>query len=163
MYSAEIIAKYFLFKDKNKILFNNNVVENNNRKSYEGNIRLNKYLFLSQVVYLAKYEKKLFNDDFIAYDNGPVVKEIVENYPSMQAKTYDNEVENLPEDIKDFLDKIYESLKNATYQELIEITHEDTAWKEKSDKTYFALVMDLEKYKEKFKKQYREIIKVMSI
>ena len=37
MYSAEIIAKYFLFKDKNKVLFNNNVVENNNRKSYEGN------------------------------------------------------------------------------------------------------------------------------
>lgn len=163
MITAKDVAKYFLSKDKDKKLFNTNLIEYNDRKSYEGNIRLNKYLYFAQTVYLAKFGKLLFDDHFVAYDNGPVVKEIVENYPSMQAKTYDNEVENLPEDIKDFLDKIYESLKNATYQELIEITHEDTAWKEKSDKTYFALVMDLEKYKEKFKKQYREIIKVMSI
>lgn len=47
MLKAADIAKYFLSKDKNRVLFNNNIVENNNRKSYEGNIRLNKYLFLA--------------------------------------------------------------------------------------------------------------------
>ena len=64
MVKADDVAKYFLSKDKDRVLFNNNIVEKNNRKSYEGNIRLNKYLFLSQVVYMAKYGKKLFNDNF---------------------------------------------------------------------------------------------------
>ena len=54
MMSAEVIAKYYLSKDPKRILFNNNVVIQNGRKFYEGNARLNKYLFLSQVVYLAK-------------------------------------------------------------------------------------------------------------
>lgn len=59
MISAEIIAKYYLSKNPDRILFNNKVVEKNNRKFYEGNARLNKYLFLLQVVFLAKYEKKI--------------------------------------------------------------------------------------------------------
>lgn len=69
----------------------------------------------------------------------------------------------LPKEIKEFLDKIYIYLKDATCEELIEITHEDTAWKEVSDRTYFAPVINLEKYKAKFEKQYRGLIKVMEI
>ena len=45
MMNAEIIAKYYLSKDPDRVLFNNNVVVKNNRKFYEGNARLNKYLF----------------------------------------------------------------------------------------------------------------------
>ena len=59
--------------------------------------------------------------------------------------------------------KIYLSLKDASCEELIEITHEDTAWKEVSDKTYYAPVINLEKYKAKFEKQYKGLIKVMEI
>ena len=66
MINAELVAKYFLSKDNERKLFNMNVVTYNNRNFYEGNARLNKYLFLSQVVYLAKYNKRLFNDDFRA-------------------------------------------------------------------------------------------------
>ena len=162
MISAKEIAKYFLSKDKGKKLFNTNLVEYNNRKAYEGNIRLNKYLYLSQTVYLAKYGELLFSDNFVAYDNGPVIKEIVENYASLQAENI-NEESSLPIEIKSFLDKIYVSLKDATYEELIEITHEDTAWKELKNQTYNAPVIDLLKYKSKFEKQYKGIIKVMEI
>lgn len=160
MITAKDVAMYFIAKDKEKKLFNTNLVEFNNRKSYEGNIRLNKYLYCAQTVYLAKNGELLFNDDFVAYDNGPVVKEIVEKYPSLQAT---EEEIILPEDIKTFLDKIYLSLEDATCEELIEITHEDTAWKELRDKTYYAPVIDILKYKEKFEKQYRGLIKVMGI
>ena len=69
----------------------------------------------------------------------------------------------LPKEIEQFLDKIYKSLADASCEELIEITHEDTAWKEVSDKTYYAPVINLEKYKAKFEKQYRGLIKVMEI
>lgn len=162
MITAKEVAKYFLSKDKDKKIFNTNLVKFNDRKAYEGNIRLNKYLYFAQTVYLAKYGKLLFEDDFVAYDNGPVVKEIVENYPSLQATT-DMEEVTLPKEITVFLDKIYLSLKDASCEDLIEITHEDTAWKEVSDKTYYAPIMNLEKYKSKFEKQYRGLIKVMEI
>ena len=162
MITAKEVAKYFLSKDSDKKIFNTNLVEFHNRKAYEGNIRLNKYLYFAQTVYLAKYGKLLFDDDFVAYDNGPVIKEIVENYPSMQANSNKEKI-ILPEEIKQFLDKIYLSLKDASCEELIEITHEDTAWKEVSDRTYYAPVINLEKYKAKFEKQCRGLIKVMEI
>ena len=104
----------------------------------------------------------LFKDDFVAYDNGPVIKEIVENYPSIQASK-DKEEIILPLEIKDFLDKIYLSLEKASYEELVEITHEDSAWKDVSDKTYYAPIINLKKYRAKFEKQYRGLIKVMGI
>lgn len=162
MITAKEVAKYFLSKDSDKKIFNTNLVEFHNRKAYEGNIRLNKYLYFAQTVYLAKYGKLLFDDNFVAYDNGPIIKEIVENYPSMQANSNKEKI-ILPEEIKQFLDKIYLSLKDASCEELIEITHEDTAWKEVSDRTYYAPVINLEKYKAKFEKQYRGLIKVMEI
>ena len=160
MITAKEVAKYFLSKDNDKKIFNTNLVEFHNRKAYEGNIRLNKYLYFAQTVYLAKYGKLLFEDDFVAYDNGPVLKEIVENSPSRHAS---REKIILPEEIEQFLDKIYISLEDASCEELIEITHEDTAWEEGRDKTYYAPVINLEKYKAKFEKQYRGLIKVMEI
>lgn len=162
MLTAKEVAKYFLFKDNEKKLFNTKLVNYNNRKAYEGNIRLNKYLYFAQTVYLAKYGELLFKDDFVAYDNGPVIKEIVENYPVMQANSNKDKI-ILPKEIEQFLDKIYLSLKDASCEELIEITHEDTAWKEVSDRTYYAPVINLEKYKAKFEKQYKGLIKVMEI
>lgn len=162
MITAKEVAKYFLSKDNDKKLFNTKLVEYNNRKAYEGNIRLNKYLYFAQTVYLAKYGKLLFEDNFVAYDNGPVIKEIVENYPSMQANA-NKEIIILSKEIKEFLDKIYISLEKASCEELIDITHEDTAWKDVSSKTYYDPIIDLIKYKDKFEKQYRGIIKVMEI
>ena len=160
MLKADDIAKYFLSKDKNRVLFNNNIVENNNRKSYEGNIRLNKYLFLAQVVYMAKYGKKLFNDDFVAYDNGPVIKDIVNNYPIITAR---NEQVNLPIKVKTFLDKIYMALENATYDELIEIKHEDPEWIKLSNNTYNAPIMNLEDNIKEYKHRYKGLIEALKL
>lgn len=160
MLKADDIAKYFLSKDKNRVLFNNNIVEKNKRKSYEGNIRLNKYLFLSQVVYMAKYGKKLFNDDFVAYDNGPVIKEIINEYSLISSR---NEQVDLPSKIKTFLDKIYIALENATYDELIEITHEDPEWIKLSGNTYNAPIMNLEENLGEYKRRYKGLIEALKL
>lgn len=80
MLSAKDVANYFLSKDPERKLFNKNIVVYNGRKSYEGNIRINKYLFLTQVLYLAVYDKRLFKDDFKAYENGPVIEDILKSY-----------------------------------------------------------------------------------
>ena len=160
MVSASVIAKYFLSKDPDRILFNNNVVEKNGRKFYEGNARLNKYLFLSQVVYLAKYEKKLISENFVAYVNGPVIKEIITEYPIISTR---NEMVILEEDIRFFLDKIYDALINASYEELIEITHEDPEWIRLCNDTFNAPIMNLEKNIDEYKQRYKRLISALKI
>ncbi len=161
MLEARNIAKYFLSKDKEKKLFNTNVMVLNGRRCYEGNVRLNKYLYFAQTVYLAKYGELLFQENILAYDNGPIVKEVLEKYAVIQGSK-NNEV-ILDESIKVFLDKIYEALEKATCEELVEISHEDTAWKELSANTFNAPIIDIMKYQEKYKKQYKGLIKVMDI
>lgn len=151
------VAKYFLSKDSDRVLFNNNVVELNGRKFYEGNARLNKYLFLSQVVYLAKNDLCLFDDVFLAFDNGPIIEEIMQSYPRIDAKID----EDISEDISSYLDKIYFALENATYEELIEITHEDPEWKKMKDNTYNAPTMNLKNNIEVYKKRYKGLIEAL--
>lgn len=160
MLSAKLVAKYFLSKDPNSRLFNKNIVSYNDRNFYEGNARLNKYLFLSQVVYLAKNNKRLIEDDFCAYDNGPVVEEIMKTFPLLNV---DDNFENINAKDKEFLDKIYFSLENATYEELIEITHEDPEWIRLKGITYNAPVMNLEKNIEEYKKRYKGLIEALNI
>ena len=158
--TAKIVAEYFLAKDSERKLFNKKVVTYNDRKFYEGNVRLNKYLFLAQVVYMAKYGTKLFSDEFCAYDNGPVVEEIMNSYGRLSSKQ--NNV-NLDEKIRMFLDKIYFSLENASYEELIEITHEDPEWQRLSMGTYDAPIMHLEDNIEEYKKRYKGLIEALKI
>lgn len=109
---------------------------------------------------MAKYGKKLFNDDFIAYDNGPVIKEIVNNYPIITARA---EQVNLPIKVKTFLDKIYMALENATYDELIEITHEDPEWIKLSNNTYNAPTMNLEDNIKEYKHRYKGLIEALKL
>lgn len=160
MISADIVAKYYLSRDPERVLFNNNVVNKNGRKFYEGNARLNKYLFLSQVVYLAKYEKKLISDNFVAYDNGPVIREIITEYPIISSR---NEIVDIDDEIKSFLDKIYDALINASYEELIEITHEDPEWIRLSKDTFNAPIMNLEKNIDEYKQRYKGLIAALKI
>lgn len=160
MISAKLVAKYFLSKDPNRNLFNRNVVSYNDRNFYEGNARINKYLFLSQVVYLAKNNKRLFADDFHAYDNGPVVEEIMKSYPVLKA---DENFDDISEYDKEFLNKIYYALENATYEELIEITHEDPEWMSLQSLTYNAPIMDLEKHIDEYKKRYKGLIEALDL
>jgi uncharacterized phage-associated protein len=158
MLTAKEVAEYFLSKDPERKIFNSNIVFYNGRKSYEGNIKLNKYLFLAQVVHLAKYECKLFNDSFLAYDNGPVIESIMNSYKKLSGNNG-----NLNAKQKDFLDKIYLSLENASYEELIEITHEDPEWQNLSDKTFNAPIMELEKNINEYKKRYKGLIEALKI
>lgn len=160
MIKAELIAKYFLSKDPKRKLFNMKVVKYNDRNFYEGNVRLNKYLFLSQVVYLAKYNKKLFKDNFCAYENGPVIVEIMKSFPVLKN---DESFEKITEADKAFLDKIYYSLENATYEELIDITHEDPEWLRLQNLTYKAPIMNIEKHIDEYKKRYKGLIEALDI
>ena len=140
--------------------FNKNIVNYNNRKFYEVNARLNKYLFLSQVVHLIKYNETLFSDKFCAYYNGPVIEEIMNSFPRI---TPNKHKDTINKEKRSFLDKIYLSLENATYEELIEITQEDPEWKRLRNNTYQAPVMNLENNIEEYKRRYKGLIEALKI
>ena len=73
---AATIAKYFLNKDSENVLFKDDLIELNGHESYVGNIRINKYLHIAQNTYIAKYGKLLFEDSIYAFDNGGVVENV---------------------------------------------------------------------------------------
>lgn len=159
MVDVKDIAMFFLSKDTENKLFNKTLVEKNGRTFYEGNARLNKLLHLSQNLYIALKGEKLFDADLYAYDNGAVVTDIQENYALLLNKKYDPV---LADDITAFLDKVNFIFRNATLDELIELSHEDDEWiskhnnYKKSDQKMNSLA-NIATYKE----QYNDVLMVM--
>lgn len=153
------VAKYFLSKDIERKLFNRNLVHKCGRDFYEGNARLNKYLHLAQNIYIAKTGSKLFAEDLYAYDNGAVSPSVQENYSLLLVRT---DVPELPMEICAFLDKIYVILQNASLDELIELSHEDSEWIEKHG--YYGKAeqrMNSLAHATEYAAQYKDVIKVM--
>lgn len=106
-------------------------------------------------------EKNLFSDNLVAYTNGPVIISIMNNF----ADLYENEGTGLDIDdkTKDFLDKIYFSLENASCEELVDISHDDPEWQKLSKNTYLQEVMDVESNIEYYKKTYQGLIEALHI
>jgi len=131
MIKALDVAKYFLDKDPERVYFNTNLVVRNNRKFYEGNAKLNKFLHLCQTLHVAKNNELLMEDDFLAYDNGAVVEEVQQKFnsslykPAVYGVSFDKET-------NDFLERVYYMLKDSTVDDLILLSHEDEEWDKKS-------------------------------
>lgn len=159
MLKAKVVAEYFLSKDSSRSLFNKDLIERKGRTFYEGNARLNKYLHLAQNIYIAKTGEKLLEEDFYAYSNGAVVAPIQENYALL---LNNKECPDLPPEIAEFLDKIYDIFENADIDELIAISHEDPEW-ERKNRFYRKedQRMDSLSHIEEYREQYADIIRVM--
>ncbi|MEF9940282.1 MAG: DUF4065 domain-containing protein [Clostridium sp.] len=153
------VAKYFLGKDTERKLFNKTLVHRCGRDFYEGNARLNKYLHLAQNIYIAKTGNKLFSEDLYAYDNGAVSPSVQENYSVLLSRT---DVPEVSPEIKAYLDKIYTILQNASLDELIELSHEDSEWIGKHGHYGKANQrMNSLAHAAEYAAQYKDILKVM--
>lgn len=96
------------------------------------NLRINKLLYFSELMYYSNFNEKLLDKDFVAFDNGPVIYDVYVSY------RYDN-LDQYPEeeiviDDKDILKTM--NIVNFLYSdkspnELSTITHEHNIWKEK--------------------------------
>lgn len=160
MLTAKEVAKYFLSKDEKRELFTKKLITKNGRTFYSGNARLNKYLHLSQNVYIGMTGKKLFSDDLYAYDNGAIVPNVSSQFPILySSKTVPNISDK---EIRTFLDKMYSILGDAELEELIEVSYEDDAWQVKSNQYYLPdEKMDTTAFKDVYKKQYKDVIKMI--
>lgn len=155
------VANFFFSLDPDRKLFNQKLVTRNDSTFYEGNARLNKYLHLAQNIYLAMTGELLMDTSFYAYSNGAVIPSVQRDYRVLSAKA--KEVQDVPDDIKVFLIRLYMAFENADIDEIIEIDHEDEAWIEKSKYTHYEQQkMDTLAHKEEYKTQYADMIKVLN-
>lgn len=121
---------------------------------------MNKYMHLAQNIYIAKYGKLLMDSEFYAYDNGAVDPNVQENYSVLlQMKDYPV---TIGEDETKFLNSIYKVFMNATLDELIEPSHEDSEWIEKHGHYRKEdQIMDSMSHREEYTEQYADMIKVL--
>ena len=129
MEKVEDIAKYILSLDADNTIFQNKLITLQGRNCYQGNVRLNKYLHIMQMVYIAMNNKKLFNDDMYAYDNGVIVDSVMNNYKYLCNNKNNYDIHD--EKIKEYLLKMFNILKYAPLEELIKISHQDEEWQNK--------------------------------
>ncbi len=151
------VAKYFISKDSKKELFNLDLTHKNNHTFYSGNARLNKFLHLAQNIYIAKHGIPLFDGTLYAYDNGAVSKNVLENYSKLIKTTHEKPV--FDEYTTKYLDLIYDIFKEASLDELIEMSHEDNEWQEKVG--HYRLEdekMDSMSRVKEYEKQYADIV-----
>lgn len=159
MLTATQVAEYFLSKDKDHKEFNTKTTTRAGRTFYVGNARLNKYLHLAENLYIAKTGKLLFSDSLYAYDNGAVVKDVQQGYTNLLNNHHD--IKSIPDTITEFLNKFYTIFKSATLNELIQLSHEDIAWKEKHFYTDERQRMDSLEHKDEYVEQYADTLALL--
>lgn len=97
----------------------------------KGNMKLQKLLFFSQLIYMCKNNgKTMYNEMFSAFDNGmvlePIRQEYLHNYE--QLKNDSENVIELPNDVKDSLNITVDIFGQCSADELSELSHQFKAW-----------------------------------
>lgn len=98
-------------------------------------MKLQKILYLAQANYLASTDHRLFDEPTEAFKHGPVVYKVYATYPGKQiiAARDDNPSgsadQNLPLDVRDFLDRIWMTYKDWSASQLRKLSHEQDPWK----------------------------------
>ena len=101
------------------------IYEAQKRKNPVTNTKLQKLLYFVQGSYLAKHNKKAFEDNIIAWKYGPVVKDIYYKYslygaePIITVKKYDSKISLM---LINAIDIVLESFLDINQTDLIEET-----------------------------------------
>ena len=125
--------------------------------SKDGNMKLQKLLFFSQMMYMAKNDgKTMFEEEFHAFEHGMVFQDVLWKYQK-EYKTLEkeaNEEIDIPEDIEKILIATKEIFGICTPEELSNMTHELKAWKKYFKKS----ILGIGKYNSsKSKVPYKEL------
>lgn len=119
-------------------------------------IFLQKLLYYAQGCYLAMKDKPLFNENILAWEHGPVVNEVYQEYkqngsnPIVFDEPYD--IKKVDNETRAILEEVFDVFGQYSAWKLREMTHEEAPWKE----TVRNDVIDREKIKDFFKKEYIE-------
>ncbi|MBX7491268.1 Panacea domain-containing protein [Helicobacter turcicus] len=101
-------------------------------------VKLQKLLFFAQEEYLFRYEKPLFSDKIEAWQHGPVVREVWNEYAkhSNHIITIVPKIESLPKEAQKVVDFIWSKYGEKDTWYLRDLTHSYKIWSDKRDSKY---------------------------
>lgn len=133
MYEAIDIANWFLWKNKNEKI--NNEIDNDEYEVYEEltHLKVQKLLYYAQGVYLAVTNKPLFREEIVAWEHGPVVTEVYEEFkfygrsaiPFNLNDKNSGAIKDIEDDfeVSNILNLVYDNFGGYTAWQLREKTH----------------------------------------
>jgi len=143
---AVSVAKYYLLKDIQGGLYDE--------------AKLNKSLFVTQIFYLVKTGEKLFEEDFEVYRKMPIVEGAV--FPATKILACRND-DDLNLEIKEFLNTMYDYLRNISSMELDALIDEEPTLKSiRSDRFLMPMIKleeDIEGLKKIYGKRVEEVFR----
>ncbi|WP_064614414.1 Panacea domain-containing protein [Streptobacillus moniliformis] len=122
--------------------------------TYDGNVKLNKLLYFSNLMYYTLYDENLIDDKFEKWDNGPVIKSIYADYRYNDcAKIKASKVIKFDDRAKKVIDIINFVYSDKTAKTLSDETHNHSIWIEQPKNGY----IDFSRIDEKERKLMRKI------
>ncbi len=163
MLNARDVAEYFLGKGRAEDVFTSELISINGQSFIMGSARLNAYLHLARNIYLAGTGELLFEDALYAESYGAVVPSVHVNYQNLIREKSNVRPTLINDAVKEFLDCFYTTFQSAAIDELIELSHEDAEWREKSRNSVKAeRVMGSCGRKNEYRIQYQAIYRVIA-
>ena len=128
--NASEIAEFFLSLDPKREYFikDKMIKVEGNSVPMAGNLRLNKLLQITQMLYASKEGKYLFPEKFWAFEHGGIIYDIYHRFHFLVNPHRHISFKNLSSDLKIFLTKIFNYFKSYTNKQLEDFVHEDPAW-----------------------------------
>lgn len=116
------------------------------------NLKLQKMLYYMQGFHLAFFGTPLFEEEIKAWQYGPVVPSVYEEYKRYESKAIDlpeGPIIQLTEEEEAVFDNVYDEYNQFSAVALMKMTHEESPWRS----TEISQVIDKEKIKEFFNTQ----------
>ena len=150
------MAKHTAAQVAKWVLAHNRIATDEEGAEYISNLKLQKLLYYAQGVFLAVTDKPLFDDDIVAWLQGPVVESVYHQYKANGAQgiPFDEDFdfsEFTPEE-NELLTEVYDVFGQYSALKLRNMTHEETPWKETKQND----IISLQIIKDYFKKEYIE-------
>ncbi|CAJ0761341.1 15543_t:CDS:1 [Entrophospora sp. SA101] len=123
------ISEFFLSLDPKREYFvkDKMIKVEGNSVPTVGNLRLNKLLQITQMLYAAKEGRYLFPEKFLAFEHGGIIYDIYHQFHFLVVPHRSTSTKNLNSNLKTFLTKIFGYFKTYTNQQLEDFVHEDPA------------------------------------
>lgn len=128
------VARYF-------ITLNDNECKDSEEKSDLSKLKIQKLLYYAQGYYLALYNKPLFDEKILAWQHGPVIKEVYtdlkplskpnENFiPTNTYKMSDDEIKKLGKKEKELIEDVFQLMGQYSAWRLRDKTHQEDPWRD---------------------------------
>lgn len=108
------------------------------RNTRDGNMKLQKLLYFSQLVHLAKYNEPLFEQKILAFKDGSVVEEIRQEYHHRNSSFLFQMTSMgniLTPEMVDTIETVVDIFGDASARELSDLNHEHVSWQESYERS----------------------------